>query len=530
MSTASDIGKRPITESVPAGSEVRESPEFDRVQNEIGKLTSLAGDRVVNWSEVIPLCETILTQQGKDLLIASYLAGSLLEAEGPEGLDTGLGIVADLLQTYWDSLFPSLKRLRARRNAVQWLIDRISQKAAETSWPAQPVAGEVIDSIMRSLRAIDATLAEKDDEAPSMGPLLTLFDRLPRMEAETDAGAAPQTPPAAPSPSAGEPSPAPAALPSASPPSVAPPAATMPLADTQGKEQAAGVLGERISELAEWYQGIDLESQASYRLKRIAVWSAIDSAPSDQDGKTMVHGPQAQTVELMKRLEAAGSPPEIIRFCENQLGIQPFWLDVNRLAAKALGLAGSRFALARQAVEDETTRLLERLPRLCGLRFSNGQAFAEEATQIWLNGLSRTSTAQTSSSPGDPDASQAIDEAGALASSGKPIEAAARMQQEIARTDSAQQRYTLRLHLCEMLVAQGGPAKLAPFARLLLADIEHFALDQWRPDLALTGLQLAYRVLQSDADCRSETGSLLARITRLDPAMALNLLGAAKPL
>ncbi len=197
----------------------------------VGEPTARDLANTVWWEQfddpALDVLVTTALAENKDLLIASYLAGSLLEAEGPEGLDTGLGIVADLLQTYWDSLFPSLKRLRARRNAVQWLIDRISQKAAETSWPAQPVAGEVIDSIMRSLRAIDATLAEKDDEAPSMGPLLTLFDRLPRMEAETDAGAAPQTPPAAPSPSAGEPSPAPAALPSASPPSVAPPAATM---------------------------------------------------------------------------------------------------------------------------------------------------------------------------------------------------------------------------------------------------------------------------------------------------------------
>ena len=519
MSIAADLGKRPISESLPAGSEVRDSAEFDQVQNEIAKLSSVSGDSVVNWGELTPLCATILTSQGKDLLIACYLAGGLLETEGPAGLAKGLGIVDEMLQTYWDSLFPSLKRLRARRNALQWLSDRISQKAGETSWQEQPVDSTVIDAMLASLRAIDATLQDKDDEAPSMRPLIELLGRLPRMAKEV----AELIPASTPSVTTENPLPVTlAAAPSPTSVSAAPAAA--PLDNNLAAAQAATLLGQRVGELAEWYQGIDLENPASYRLKRIALWSAIEALPGEHQGKTQLPAPQAQTVDVMKRLEAAGSVPEIIRFCENQLGIAPFWLDVNRVAAKALALGGSRFVPALEAVEAESARLIGRLPGLADLSFANGQAFADPATRSWLAGLANANGTAIHDAAAGEFASQAIGEARTLAAAGQRREAAVRIQQEIAVADSAQKRFSLRLQLYEMLEAQGGPNQLTPFARILLADLDHFKLDEWDPQLALAGLRLAYRLLPASADYRSEGEAILARITLLDPATALGLL------
>ena len=75
---------------------------------------------------------SLLTAKGKDILVACYLAGGLLQTRGLPGLHDGARILADLLETYWDQLYPPLARLRARRNAVQWLIDRIRAHSDES--------------------------------------------------------------------------------------------------------------------------------------------------------------------------------------------------------------------------------------------------------------------------------------------------------------------------------------------------------------------------------------------------------------
>ena len=514
MTIATDIGRLPISESLPAGTDIRNTTDFEQVQSEIDKLSSISGNAIVDWAQIIPLCETIITSQSKDLLIACYLAGGLLETQGPAGLANGLSILSGMLQTYWDSLFPSIKRIRARRNALEWLTDRIGQKIVEASWQEQPAEGTVVDSILDSLRDIDATLMEKDDEAPSMRPLITMLGGLPRIDKEI----------VAPTPALGTTTPSALTTQTESSPSDNKNTftASPPLDKDLEPGKASDLLNERINELAEWYQSIDLENPASYRLKRIALWSAIEASPPAHNGKTFIPGPPPQTVEIMKRIETGGSPEEIIRFAENQLGIEPFWLDMNWLVAKALTLGGTRFALALEAVESETTLFIGRLPNFSELAFINGQPFANESTIAWLRSLGKVSGNPDQHAAVDDLTTQAIGEARTLAAAGKFGEAAARIQQEITLADTARNRFSLRLRLCEMLAAQGAQDKLRPFAEILLADIDRFHLDEWEPKLALEGLKLIYHLLLSNPEMRSEATQILTRITLLDPAMALD--------
>ena len=522
------IGKRPISDDSPAGSDIRDSVEFEQIQGEIDKLTAISGNGPVNWEQLATLCETAIASKSKDLLVACYLNSALLETQGLEGLSAGLRILSDLLETYWDSLFPTTKRLRARRNAVQWLIDRIGQKSQEASWQDKPAEGELIDGILETLRKIDATLSEKDEEAPSMQPLLTLLSGFPRIEppAETpepgaNASAGTTTASTA-SASAEHPASATSRPPGSVSTSTAPTSA--PLDNNLEPDKANDLLNERLGELADWYQAINLENPTPYRLKRIALWSPISDLPPSKNGKTFIPGPQAQSVEIMKRLEAGGSPEEVIRFAENQLGIEPFWLDMNRLVAQALALSGPRFALAQKAVEAETARFIARLPKLPELCFVNERPFANEATRAWLNTLEKTGSASGKTSPDNDAASQAIREARTYAAAGKWAEAAARIQQEIIPAKSAHQRFCLRLRLFEILAVQSEQPQLLAFASILQTEIERFKLEEWEPELALEGLKLIHHWLKSDPESQSEAARVLAQITLLDPAMAVDLI------
>ena len=527
MTIDTTIGKRPISDDSSAGSDIRDSVEFEQIQGEIDKLTAISGNGPVNWEQLAKFCETTIASKSKDLLITCYLNGALLETQGLEGLSAGLHVLSDLLETYWDNLFPTIKRLRARRNAVQWLVDRISQKSQDASWQDKPADGELIDDILETLRKIDATLSEKDEEAPSMHPLLSLLSGFPRIEPpsetpEPDAKATASTA-ASTTPTSTEQAAAPTSRPPGSASSSAPPTSA-PLDNTLEADKANDLLNERLGELANWYQSIDLENPTPYRVKRIAIWSPISDLPPSRNGKTFIPGPQAQNVEIVKRLEAGGSPEEVIRFAENQLGIEPLWLDMNRLVAQALALSGPRFIRAQKAVESETARFIARLPKLPELCFINERPFANEATKAWLNTLEKASWTSGRASPDNDPANQAIREARTYAAAGKWTEAATRIQREIVPAKSAHQRFCLRLRLFEILAVQSQQHQLLAFASILQTEIERFNLEEWEPELALEGLKLIHHWLKSDSGSQSEAARILARITLLDPATAVDLI------
>ncbi|MGB7478876.1 MAG: type VI secretion system ImpA family N-terminal domain-containing protein, partial [Burkholderiaceae bacterium] len=179
----SELGKQPLAGASPSGADVRGEPDFDLLQDEMAKLSSPSSSGTLDWNQVARLATTLLAEKGKDLLVASYLAGALLQTRGLPGLADGLGVLRDLLEQYWDTLFPPLQRLRGRRNALQWLAERIARQAEETDWSAlPPQEPELVDTLRAHLEAIDAVLRDKDDDAPSLRPLLNLVNSLPLQE------------------------------------------------------------------------------------------------------------------------------------------------------------------------------------------------------------------------------------------------------------------------------------------------------------------------------------------------------------
>ena len=157
----SALGKQPIGDAQPAGSDVRSDDDYDTLQTEIGKMSNPVASGSIDWQQVATLSETILSTKSKDLLVASYLTGALLQTRDLPGLLDGLRVVGGMLETYWDTLFPPLARLRGRRNALQWLIERVTAHSEEHDWSAlPPQEPELVDGLRACMRAIDAVTAD----------------------------------------------------------------------------------------------------------------------------------------------------------------------------------------------------------------------------------------------------------------------------------------------------------------------------------------------------------------------------------
>ncbi|MEO6017515.1 MAG: type VI secretion system protein TssA [Polaromonas sp.] len=520
-----DLGKQPIEGPLAVGNEVRDEPIFEQLEGEVGKLSSPVHSSTVDWARIAGLSGELLATKGKDLMVACYLAGGLLETRGLPGLSDGLRVIADMLETYWDTLYPSLKRMRGRRNAVVWLVERTQQRAQETGWDAlPPQEAALVSSMQASLKMIDAVLTEKDSDAPSIRPLLSLVNNLSVIEPEPEPVPVPEPDPAQSAPQASPRTPA-------SPPSLAAPvfsgtAAAVLVDSEDSASHALKTVCDGLKPIASWLLDAGLSNPLPYRLARLAAWTFIDSLPSASAGQTRIPGPISQITDVLTRLTASQANEDIVRFAEAQLAIFPFWLDLNYVCASALERMGSGFDAARLEVCGESARLAARLPGLEKLSFAGGMPFATGDTAAWLGSLS----AGLGGSGGGGGQSResgavvtAVGNARALAANEDLAGAVACLQDQVALAKAPRDQLFLRIRLCELLLAKRPGAALQAFALAIVDTIDRYELAAWDPALALDGLQVAYGVMARNEEGRAAADTLLKRIVPLDAAAAAAL-------
>ena len=124
------LGKDPIQPDQPTGSDVRYEPEFEELQAEIDKLSSPSSSGGIEWKKVNTLSALILAEKSKDLLVASYMAVSQVHTHQLDGLAIGLTVMHDMVEAYWDNLFPPKKRMRGRLGAIEWWIEKTENAAS----------------------------------------------------------------------------------------------------------------------------------------------------------------------------------------------------------------------------------------------------------------------------------------------------------------------------------------------------------------------------------------------------------------
>lgn len=504
------IGSRPVNAMRPAGGNVREDPRFDALQLEIGKLSNPGADGQTDWPRVAQLAAPLLTDGGKDLLVACYLNAALLQTDGLPGLAAGLQVLGDLIEHFWDGMSPPVARLRARRNALQWLLDRAELNAQERPWSKLPSqASALVAGLLASSRRIDALLRAKDEESPSMRALLVLIDQVPVAE---------DAPPAV------SPLSVSSAISSPTVPSRLPMLAAPELGD-----DLAGALAPafaHLSQVADAMMTADPCDVRAYRISRFANWAGVDTLPLATGSMTQIGAPISQVADAMRRMQDdTAEPLDAIGFAESRFPAFPFWLDLQALSAAALTRLGDAGAAARAEVERATLALLQRLPGLESLCFGSGMPFASARTMAWIGSLGGLAVSVDGAGPGTKGdgLGSVMAQASGLAADGELEAAVSLLQQAIARAADASSRLRAQIRLCQLLSLHREGRVPLPFARLLVEKIQHHDLGLWDPELAVEGWVAAYAVLSQDDADPLERHAALTAITRLDAARAIAL-------
>lgn len=105
----------PIPGDNPAGTDIRESKEFDVIKEARREEEALnQGDwkrdaKTADWPKAIQTATKILTTQSKDLQVAAWLIEALLKRHGFGGLRDGFTILRGMHEKFWDGLYPPIE-------------------------------------------------------------------------------------------------------------------------------------------------------------------------------------------------------------------------------------------------------------------------------------------------------------------------------------------------------------------------------------------------------------------------------------
>jgi type VI secretion system protein VasJ len=279
----------------------------------------------------------------------------------------------------------------------------------------------------------------------------------------------------------------------------------------------------------------DATAPAPYRFRRLALWSKVAAPPPANEGRTQLPPPAPQVHQALEELKSAESWLALVNTAEPKLSQFRFWVDINRYVAEALLNLGEPYQRAQDAVCQETAILMQRIPELVELQFSDGMPFADGATRQWLQTISIGSdaialeapTAEAGNAGGnvsDPLA-EAVDKAQSLIKKKKLVEAVSLLQDQLPQLRSGYEKLKWRMALCHTLVASKRIDLARPHLDLILKDMAHHDLEQWDPALALQAYKLVWSGFkrQTQKALQQQAEEIIGRIAQLDPTEALRL-------
>jgi len=514
LAAVAALGTAPIAGANPAGASARYEPDFEKLAGEIAKLESVEGRNSIKWDVVVDSATALLSTKTKDLLVASYLSMGLLEQDGYPGLAAGFTACRDILNTFWDNLFPEKTRLRARGQALQWMADRLTP-ALQARSGASKSDKDSLTACVNVLGEIVTIAGGKFEEGgPALQELQSAVqDKLYSVPAD-------EPPPSSEPASSGSSS---TSTESAPPP----PPAQKEIDSPDAAKEALTEMRERRIKAATVLREANPADPFSYRLLRAIVWEDLMDAPTaNAEGVTEQSGGDAGfAAQVEERLEK-GEYAAILPDCEAKFVADRLWLDVHFLLHRAMEGLGKPYAAARRALGAEVVRIVRAVPALLEIKFSDGTPMAGEPTRLWILHELGASTAKAASS-GANGLETALAEARKMVARKNFPEAAALLQKESRTAVNRRDRFLGRLYLAK-LCAEAGRADLAlPQLEGLDEEGRKFALEEWEPSLALEIARELWRCHKGSATPEKAV-EYYGRLCRLDLGAALAVDGKKK--
>lgn len=503
---------QPIRPDAPVGDDPRYDDDFLAIKEEVAKLSG------INDTLIVEAAERLLKANAKDVRLAVYYVYGRMRRDGAEGIADGFELLSALIDRFGPQLLPA--RAESRKAALEWLAgatftDRLDRVQNLTDAPLE-----------RTLSAL-ALILERTAQWPETArPALDGLFR--RFEARLE------SPSATVSPGSGEPT----------RPYPLPPSSSLPAA---GEVASVRDLLDRARQMAFFLREQPQGYLCAYRLMRCVRWDTLtDVPPHEASGKTRLAAPRAELRAQLKRLLLQRQWPELLDRVEQAFaeGANHFWLDLQYYAFTAQDQAGGEYTRVRDLLATDCALMLERLPGLEQLAFTDGTPFADDATLQWIaryatvrdvergEAMAPVSVASASTDWAETEA-QARD----LAAQ-QSLEAALAWLQALPVQDGERDRYVRQLVMARVAERSGRTDTALHLLSALDQSARRYQLSAWEPALAFEAKQhqlrlLKMRMTRKDTDkmaLAQRIDTLAGELTAIDPARAVALVQMASQL
>jgi len=501
--------------------EPRESSFFAEMEREIDKLSSLSSDRQPNWTRVEQLACEFLSQQSKDYLVASWLSEAWTQRHAMLGVDAGIGLFAGLSEKFWQQSIPPVTRLRGRRNAMLWWIDRLCDWLEKQTDIA--IGADLAEKMIANAKSLDAAIAEKDPEAPSLVRMLSLLQRIPveqpqAMPASELSLSSAATEPA--NSSSTQPSTALAGSQSSTSSTLASVSSlkapsfsgTIEINSLDDVVRLLKPAQDYISQIGPALFAFDHAHPLAIYLTRFAARASIFDIPPASNGQTVIAPPPVSIVDAFEKVTGSKNAIGLVEFCESRVRAYPYWLDMDYQSARGFAMMGSAGVKMREAVIDMLLSFVNRLPNIEQFAFSDGMPFASLETLTWIKQCREERSGHVHQDAFGEIRSQAQ----AQVSEGQYEQGQHILHDYIHGNRSGREHFRARLMLVQMYLTQDPQADVLSFVEPLVDDCMRIKLDQWEPELASQAWELKVRaarqvMLSTRADIDADRRSMAQR-------------------
>ena len=109
--------------------------------------------------------------------MASRLAVARIQLDKFGGFVDGVRLFADLIENFWDKLYPPKKRMRGRMGAIEWWLEKTEVLLGQEE-PA-PTPAEKLDELKNELKRLDDLFIENLKDPPMLRSLERFVESVP---------------------------------------------------------------------------------------------------------------------------------------------------------------------------------------------------------------------------------------------------------------------------------------------------------------------------------------------------------------